>query len=125
MNRFLVGFMAGIALGFVAVRHLSKAWYDHSAAMDDAPVNHFPAVAVDEAALAAVLARAHYEFYPADGLWYGEIPGFQGLWASGVTEEAARHDMRSSLIDWISFSVWKDLPLPKVPGVDLCASVRV
>jgi predicted RNase H-like HicB family nuclease len=92
--------------------------------MDDADVGSFPAVAVDEAALTAILDRARYDFHPADGLWYGEIPGFQGLWSSGVTKEAAQHDMRSSLVDWISLSIWKDLPLPEVPGVDLRASVH-
>lgn len=61
------------------------------------------------------MAQARYELLP-DGTWFGEIPGFSGLWASAATEDACRVELRSTLEDWIVFSLDRHLPIPTVDG---------
>lgn len=63
--------------------------------------------------------RAKYEILEDDGTFYGEIPGFQGVWANAPTLEECRDELESVLQDWILFRVSKSLPLPIVEGIDL------
>ncbi len=43
---------------------------------------------------------AQYEILE-DGTYYGEIPGFQGVWADEKTLEECREELQSTLEDWI------------------------
>lgn len=45
---------------------------------------------------------AKYEILE-DGQYYGEIPGFQGVWASSENLEACREELQSVLEDWLNF----------------------
>ena len=36
------------------------------------------------------MKRARYEILPEDRVYFGEIPGFQGVWAEGKSLEACR-----------------------------------
>ncbi len=67
----------------------------------------------------AAMHRAKYEILEDDGTFYGEIPGFQGVWANAKTLEACRDELESVLQDWILFRVSKGLSLPIVEGIDL------
>jgi predicted RNase H-like HicB family nuclease len=67
----------------------------------------------------AALARANYEALPDGEGYYGEIDGFQGLWANADTLEACREELSSALEDWILLSVERHLPLPVVDGIQL------
>lgn len=55
----------------------------------------------------------------ADGTWFGEVPGFSGLWANEGTIEACREDLRSALEDWVLVALRHNVPLPVVGGIDL------
>ena len=51
--------------------------------------------------LATQLERAHYKILE-DGSIFGEIPSLRGVWASGKTVEATRHELREVLEDWLN-----------------------
>jgi predicted RNase H-like HicB family nuclease len=65
------------------------------------------------------MRRARYEILPDDGAFYGEIPGFQGVYARADTLEACREELEEVLEEWILLSVSRNLPLPEVEGIDL------
>ncbi len=47
----------------------------------------------------AAMHQAHYEL--EDGTFYGEIPGFAGIVASGHTLEACREQLQEVLEGWL------------------------
>jgi predicted RNase H-like HicB family nuclease len=67
----------------------------------------------------AAMSRAHYEILESDEGYYGEIPGFQGVWANEQTLESCREELQSALEDWILFRVAQKLALPIVDGLEL------
>ncbi len=67
----------------------------------------------------AALHQAKYKILPDDGTFYGEIPGFQGVWANTDTLEACREELAEVLEEWILLRVAKNLPLPVVDGIEL------
>jgi predicted RNase H-like HicB family nuclease len=69
--------------------------------------------------LRAAMARAHYEILGGGEGIYGEIPGFQGVFAQADTLEACREELASTLEDWLLFRISQHLPLPVLPGLDL------
>ena len=69
--------------------------------------------------LQAALGKAHYEIVEDDQVYYGEIPGFEGIWATATTLEACRDELEDVLESWILFRVHKHLQLPEVDGLNL------
>ncbi len=67
----------------------------------------------------AAMGRARYEILPGDGTYYGEIPGFPGVYANAVTLEGCRRELQEVLEDWILVSVARHLPLPAIDGIEL------
>jgi predicted RNase H-like HicB family nuclease len=67
----------------------------------------------------AALHHARYEILPADGSFYGEITGFDGVYANTPTLEACREELAEVLEEWVLFRVAKGLHLPVVDGVEL------
>lgn len=67
----------------------------------------------------AAMRKAKYEILSDDGTFYGEIPGFDGVWANADTLEACREDLEEVLEEWILFRVHDNLVLPIVEGVEL------
>ena len=67
----------------------------------------------------AAMQQAVYEILSDDGSFYGEIPGFQGVWANAATLEGCREELQSVLEDWILVRVADHLPLPIVDGMEL------
>lgn len=61
---------------------------------------------------------AKYEILP-DGSYYGEIPGFDGLWAQAATLEDCREALQSALEDWLLLGLRLGHPLPVVAGIQL------
>ena len=49
----------------------------------------------------AALHHARYEILPADGMFYGEIPGFSGVYAEADTLEDCREELAEVLEEWI------------------------
>ena len=69
--------------------------------------------------LRLVMAKAHYELLDEGEGFYGEIPGFQGVFAQAATLEACRDELASTLEDWLLFRVSRHLAIPIVGGLDL------
>jgi predicted RNase H-like HicB family nuclease len=72
----------------------------------------------------AAMEHAEYEKL-TDGSWYSEIPGLEGLWATGPTVEACRAELRSALEDWIVFGLLNGYAVPPIDGIDLMAAQRI
>lgn len=60
----------------------------------------------------AAMEQAHYEIIQDEEPYYGEIPGIEGLWATGKNLEECRKNLLDSLEDWLLFSIAKGLPIP-------------
>ena len=43
--------------------------------------------------IAAAIRKAKYEIMADDGTYYGEIPGFEGVWANTATLESCREEL--------------------------------
>ncbi len=67
----------------------------------------------------AAMRKASYEILPDDGTFYGEIPGFDGVYANADTLERCREELEEILEEWILLKVFKHFPLPAVDGIDL------
>ena len=65
------------------------------------------------------MRQARYEILPEDGTFYGEIPGFDGVYATASTLEACREELEEVLEEWILFRVSQSLPVPTVGDIDL------
>ena len=60
----------------------------------------------------AALHQAKYEILTDDGSFYGEILGFDGVYANAATLESGREELEEVLEEWILFRVSKNLPVP-------------
>ncbi len=69
--------------------------------------------------VSAALRKARYEILAEDASYYGEIPGFDGVYANATTLEACRDELREVLEEWILVRVSRGLPLPVVDGHEL------
>lgn len=67
----------------------------------------------------ATMKKARYEILPDDNSFYGEIPGFDGIYANADTLEACRDELEEVLEEWIFFRISRNLPLPVVDGIEL------
>jgi predicted RNase H-like HicB family nuclease len=69
--------------------------------------------------LDAALRRATYEIIPDDGTFYGEIPGFEGVYSTAASLESCRDELQEVLEEWVFFRVSRNLDLPSIDGVEL------
>jgi predicted RNase H-like HicB family nuclease len=67
----------------------------------------------------AAMHWARYEILSDEGTFYGEIPGFDGVYANAKTLEACREELEEVLEEWLLLRVSKNLPLPVVDGIEL------
>jgi len=67
----------------------------------------------------AAMRQAKYEILSDDGSFYGEIPGFQGVWANAETLEDCRDELAEVLEEWIFLHLSDNTPLPVVNGLKL------
>ncbi len=67
----------------------------------------------------AALKKARYEILTDDSSFYGEIPGFSGVYANADTLEECRNELREVLEDWILLSISRHLPIPIIDGIEL------
>ena len=65
------------------------------------------------------MRKARYEIVEDDHTYFGEIPGFEGVWATASTLEECREELREVLEEWILFRVHQRLALPVVDGRSL------
>src|SRR4051794_31073959 len=67
----------------------------------------------------AAMRQAHYEILADAGSFYGEIDGFQGLYANADALEDCRDELEQVLEEWILLRVSRQLELPVVDGQEL------
>ncbi len=53
--------------------------------------------------IAAAMRKVKYEILAEDGAYYGEIPGFEGVWANTPSLEACREELAEVLEEWVLF----------------------
>ena len=63
----------------------------------------------------AAIKRAEYKKLD-DGTWYGEIPGFKGVWANAPSLEECRSELIEVLEEWLLLKVKDNDPIPTVDG---------
>jgi predicted RNase H-like HicB family nuclease len=69
--------------------------------------------------LNAAIERATYEKIEDEEPYYGEIPGIQGVWATGKNLEECRRNLIQALEDWVFFSIYRGEAIPAVGGITL------
>jgi predicted RNase H-like HicB family nuclease len=69
--------------------------------------------------LSAAMHRAKYEILADDGTFYGEIPGFDGVYANAESLETCRDELEEVLEEWVLFRVSRKLSLPAIDGIEL------
>jgi predicted RNase H-like HicB family nuclease len=62
---------------------------------------------------------AIYEIIEGEGMYWGEVPGLQGLWARHQTLEGCRRELREALSDWVALRLRLGLTVPEIAGIDL------
>ena len=65
------------------------------------------------------MEQAVYEIIQEEGVYWGEIPGLQGVWARQATLETCRRELREALSDWIALRLRLGLPIPILADIDL------
>jgi len=60
------------------------------------------------------LERARYEIIRDDEPYYGEVPELQGVWATGLSLEECRENLREVLEGWILIRTQKGLSIPSL-----------
>jgi len=75
--------------------------------------------------LEAAMRHARYEILADDGTYYGEIPECQGVYANAPTLEECRSELAEVLEDWLLFRIYKNLPLPKIDGIELTVDKEI
>ncbi len=64
--------------------------------------------------LQAAMRKAKYEILEGDQSFYGEIPGFPGVWANASTLEGCREELAEVLEEWLLFRISLGLDVPAV-----------
>jgi predicted RNase H-like HicB family nuclease len=65
------------------------------------------------------MRKAKYEILEDDKSFYGEIPGFQGVYANAATLEECREQLQEVLEEWLLLRISRNMPVPVVNGIDL------
>ncbi len=69
--------------------------------------------------ISAAMAKADYKIYPEDGTFYGEIPGFQGVYSVGDTLEECVRVLEEVLEEWLLLGIVLQDDLPVMDGMDI------
>jgi predicted RNase H-like HicB family nuclease len=69
--------------------------------------------------LRAAMRHAKYELLSDDASFYGEIPGFEGVYANSNALESCREQLAEVLEEWILFRISQNLALPIVDGLKI------
>ena len=75
--------------------------------------------------LDAAMRHAHYEILSDVGTYYGEIPECRGVYANAPTLEECRSELAEVLEDWLLFRIHKNLPVPKIDGIELTVKKEI
>lgn len=64
--------------------------------------------------LQAALKKAKYEMIEDEAPFYGEVPGLEGVWATGKTLEDCRKNLAEVIEGWIIIRLRRGLPIPVI-----------
>ena len=67
----------------------------------------------------AAMRKAKYEILENNEGFYGEIPGFQGVYSNAKTLAECRNILQEVLEGWILLNIADNTPLPKLAGINL------
>jgi predicted RNase H-like HicB family nuclease len=62
----------------------------------------------------AAMAKAKYEIIDDAEPYYGEVPGLDGVWASGKTLEECRHNLAETIDGWLVVRLRRGLSIPAI-----------
>jgi len=62
----------------------------------------------------AAMCKAKYEILENKEGYYGEIPGFDGVWASADSLERCREELSEALESWLLFRISRGLKIPSI-----------
>ncbi len=62
------------------------------------------------------LQKAEYKQLP-DRSWYAEIPGLDGVWASGASVEECRNELSEVLEEWLMLKIHDHDEIPQIDGI--------
>ncbi len=65
------------------------------------------------------MRKAKYEILKNNEGYYGEIPGFQGVWSNADNLEDCRNELAEVLEGWVVLHLRDNNPLPDVDGLHL------
>ena len=65
------------------------------------------------------MKKAKYEILSDDNSYYGEIPGFEGVYANSENLEECREELEEVFEEWLFLRIAKNLPVPTVDGIEL------
>jgi len=78
-------------------------------------MNHIPitgGITILAQYIKVAMSKARYELLPDDGTFYGEIAGFDGVYANAATFEACQNELEEVLEEWIVLYTSRHFPLP-------------
>ncbi|OGB90023.1 hypothetical protein A2625_01640 [candidate division WOR-1 bacterium RIFCSPHIGHO2_01_FULL_53_15] len=64
----------------------------------------------------AALNKARYDMIKDKEPFYAEIPGLDGVYATGKTLEECRKNLSEVIDDWIVIRLRRGLPIPPIEG---------
>jgi len=73
----------------------------------------------------AAMSKAKYEILQDDNSYYGEIPGFDGVYSNSQNLEDCRNQLEEILEEWIFLKISRNLDLPVVDGLELAIKEAV
>ena len=69
--------------------------------------------------LELAIEMARYEIIEDDRSYWGEIPGFQGVWAKHETLSGCQRELREALSDWVALRLRLGLDIPEIGSLNL------
>jgi predicted RNase H-like HicB family nuclease len=54
-----------------------------------------------------------------DGIWFAEIPGFQGVWSNADSVEECRQELMEVLEEWLILKIRDRESIPEIEGTTL------
>jgi predicted RNase H-like HicB family nuclease len=67
------------------------------------------------------LRLAHYEIIDDEEPFFGEVPGLQGVWATGRTLEECRRNLAEVIDGWLLVRLSRGLLIPRLGEAEIVA----
>jgi predicted RNase H-like HicB family nuclease len=67
----------------------------------------------------SAMRKARYETLEDDNTYYGDIPGFKGVYANADTLEDCREELEEVLEEWLFLRISRNLPITEINGIKI------